>query len=68
MVSRERKQLLKAKSRVPRTLKVKMSRNYLNKVNKDWEKFGYIIPNNSSEAILLDKKNGNTLWSDAIVN
>ena len=44
-----------------------MSRNECNKGNKDWEKFGYKIPNNSSEVFLLDKNNGNTLWSEAIV-
>ena len=32
-----------------------MSRNEHNKVKKDWEKFGYKIPNNSKDALLLDK-------------
>ena len=52
---------------MPRYLKENMSRNEHNKGNKDWEKFGYKIPNNSSEVLLLDKNNGNTLWSEAIV-
>ena len=43
-----------------------MSRNDRNKVNKYRDKFGYKIPNNFREVLLLDKKNGNTLWSDAI--
>ena len=45
-----------------------MSRNEHNKVNKYREKFGYNITNNSRKALILDKKNGNILWSDAIVN
>ena len=63
---RERKQALKSKSNIPRALKTKMSRNDRNKVKKDQEKFGYNIPNNSRELLLLDKKNVNTLWADAI--
>ena len=43
-----------------------MSRNERNKVKKYREKFGYNIPNNYREALISDKKNGNTLWSDAI--
>ena len=66
MDSREKNKELKAKSKIPRSLKVKISRNERNKINKDQEKFGYKIPNNSREAILLDKKNGNTLWDDEI--
>ena len=51
---------------MPRSLKAKMSRNECNKVKEDREKFGYKITNNSRESLLLDKKNGNTLWYDAI--
>ena len=51
---------------MPRDLKEKMSINEPNKVKKYQEKFGYKIPKNSREAILLDKKNWNTLWYDAI--
>ena len=43
-----------------------MSRNEHNKVKKYREKFGYNIPNSSREALLLYKKNGNTLWDDVI--
>ena len=43
-----------------------MWRNERKKVNKDWEKIGYNITNNFWEALLLDKKSGNTLWYDAI--
>ena len=49
-----------------RALKSKVSRNERKKVNKDHNKFGYKIPKNSMEALLLDKKNGNILWFDAI--
>ena len=63
---REKNQALEAKSNTPRSLKAKISRNEHNKVNKDREKFGYKIPNNSREALLLDSKNGKTLWADAI--
>ena len=51
---------------MPRDLKAKMSRNERNKGKKDWEKFGYKIPNNYREALLLDKKNGNNLWAETI--
>ena len=61
-----RKQSLKDKSRNPISLKEKMSRNDIIKGKKDWEKFEYNISNNFREALLLDKKNGNSLWSDAI--
>ena len=57
---------MKAKSNIPRYLKENKSRNEHNKGNKDWEKSGYKITNNSSEVLLLDKNNGNTLWDDAI--
>ena len=43
-----------------------MSKNELNKVKKDRGKFRCNIPNNSREALLLDKKNGHILWADAI--
>ena len=58
---REGNQSLKAKSNIPRYLKVKMSRNYHNKINKNVEKIGYKIPNNSREVLILDKNNRNTL-------
>ena len=60
------KQVLEAKSNMPRSLKANMSRNDCKKVKNDWEKLGYNITNNSREALLLDKRNGNTLWDDAI--
>ena len=44
-----------------------MSINEWNKVNKDREKFGYMITNNSREALLLDDKNENNLYDDGIV-
>ena len=66
MARRSSKQALEAISKIPRSIKAKISRNERNKVKKDWEKFGYNIPNNSRKALLLDKKNGNTLWYDAI--
>ena len=52
---------------MPRALKSKISRNERNKVKTYQWKFGYKITNNSREALLLDNKNGNTLWSDVIV-
>ena len=57
---------MKAKSKIPRSLKAKISINARNKGKKDWEKIGYKITNNSREAILVDKKNGNNLWHDTI--
>ena len=57
---------MKDKSNIPRDLKAKISRNCCNKVKKDWDKFGYKIIKNSREALLLDMKNGNTLWDDVI--
>ena len=44
---RAKNQALKAKSKITRSLKANMSRNKSNKGNKDWDKFGYKIPNNS---------------------
>ena len=64
---RERNQALEDKANMKRSLKANMSINQRNKIKKDWEKFGYKITNNSSEVLLLDKNNGNTLWDDAIV-
>ena len=58
MTIRTRNQSLESKSKIPISLKAKMSRNKRNKVKKDLEKFGYKIPNHSREALLLDKKNG----------
>ena len=31
------------------------------------EKFGISLPTNTREALLLDRKNGNTLWAEAIL-
>ena len=58
---------MKAKLNMPRDLKSNLSIKKRNKVNREWEKFGCKIPKNSREALLLDKKNGNTFWADAIV-
>ena len=57
---------MESKSKMPRALKAKMSINKRNKVKKDRENFGYKIPQNYTEALLLDKKNGNTLWDDSV--
>ena len=43
-----------------------MSRNECNKVKKDWEKIEYKTPHTSRKIILLDMKNGNTLWDNDI--
>ena len=43
-----------------------MSRNERNKGKKGREEFGYKITNNYRGELLLDKKNGNTLWDYAI--
>ena len=45
-----------------------MSRNERNKRKKYREKFLYKTPNNTKEALLLDKRNGTTLWADIISN
>ena len=57
---------LKEKSKIPRSLKEKMSRNELNKGIKDRGKFGYKIPNNYREVFLIGKKNVKNLWADKI--
>ena len=54
------------KSKIPRALQEIISRNERNKGKNDQDKFGYKITKNSREEILLYKKNGNTLWDDAI--
>ena len=41
MARRERKKALKYKSKIPIAFKSKMPINECNKVQKDWEKFGY---------------------------
>ena len=53
---------------MPRDIKANISRNECNKVNIYREIFGYKISNNSREALILDKKIWNTLWSDNIAN
>ena len=53
MARRERKKALKSKSKIPRAFKSKMPINECNKVQKDWEKFGYKIPKMFNEALLL---------------
>ena len=63
---KERNQALKTKSNIPIDLKSKMSINERNKVKKYQEKFGYDIPKTFRETLLLDRKNGKTLWSYAI--
>ena len=60
---RSRKKSLKDKSRMKISLRENISRNERNKGNNDRDKFGYKIPNNYREALLLDKNNGNTLWA-----
>eukprot|EP00957_Ditylum_brightwellii_P003511 265943-Ditylum_brightwellii.AAC.1 len=48
-------------------VKKKLSRNAQNKKNKIQEKFRIKIPGNAKEALLLDKKNGNNKWDEAIL-
>ena len=67
MDRRAMKQAFKEKPKISRALKSKMPRNDHNKGKKYREKFGYKITNNSRKELLLDKNNGNTLWSEAIV-
>ena len=50
---------------MPRLLKEKIPGNKRNRGKKDQENFGYKITNNYREALLLDRKDGNTLWDDA---
>ena len=40
----------------------KISAHYLKKT----QKFGVKVPKSAKRALQLDKKNGNTFWSDAI--
>ena len=61
MAIRSRKQSLEEKSNIKISLKANISRNECNKANKDWGGFGYNIPSNYMEALLLYKKNGNPL-------
>ena len=66
MYRRGKKQELKDKSKIPRSLKSKISINEHNKGKNEREKFGYKVHYNSREVILIDKNNVNTLWDDAI--
>ena len=43
-----------------------MLRNERKKGKKYRERFGYMTPKESWEALLLDNNNGNTVWYDAI--
>ena len=45
----------------------RVSRNQKTKKKKDRVKFGIEVPNNVRHALLLDKKNKNTAWSEAIL-
>ena len=51
---------------MPIYLKANISRNERNKTKKYREIFGYNIPKNYREALLLDKNNGNNLWAEKI--
>eukprot|EP00957_Ditylum_brightwellii_P183720 13993559-Ditylum_brightwellii.AAC.1 len=46
--------------------KRKLSRNARNQKKKIREKFGVKILRNTKEALLLDKKNGDSKWAEAI--
>ena len=56
----------KSKSTVPRALKKKISKNARNQRKEMREKFGIKIPNNTREALLLDRMNGDNKWAEAI--
>ena len=56
----------KSKSKVPRALKKKISKNARNQRKEMREKFGIKIPNNTREALLLDRMNGDNKWAEAI--
>ena len=45
----------------------KLKQRGAKKYSKGKMKFGIELPNTVQESMALDKKNGNTLWSDAIV-
>eukprot|EP00957_Ditylum_brightwellii_P055153 4180021-Ditylum_brightwellii.AAC.1 len=47
-------------------IKRKLSRNARNQKKKIREKFGINIPRNTKEALLLDEKNGDSNWTEAI--
>ena len=66
MYRRSKKQVLKTKLNMPRSLKAKLAIKERRKVKNDQDKFGYKFPKNFSKARLLDKNNRNTLWDDAI--
>ena len=53
--------VLKKRERIISKIKLRSSK-YL----KKWQKYGIRIPKNVDDARELDKKNGNTLWMDAI--
>ena len=57
---------LESYTKYSKSPQAKISRNERKKGNKYREKFGYKIPKNSREVLLLEKKNGNTLWGVAI--
>eukprot|EP00957_Ditylum_brightwellii_P203109 15333253-Ditylum_brightwellii.AAC.1 len=48
-------------------VKKRLSRNVCNNRNKIQKKFGIKIPGSAKEALLLDKKNGNNKWAEAIL-
>ena len=45
----------------------RLSKNQRNLKKKDRVKFGIEVPNNVRHALLLDKKNGNNAWGEAIL-
>eukprot|EP00957_Ditylum_brightwellii_P009590 723517-Ditylum_brightwellii.AAC.1 len=50
----------------PNGIRRKLSTNARNQKKKIREKFGIKIPRNMKEALLLDKKNGDSKWAEAI--
>ena len=63
---RARKNSSEEKSKTPKALKTKISRNKCNKKIKFCEKFGIKITKITIEALMMDIMNNNTIWVDAI--
>jgi len=69
-VSRRNRQLMRGEvldtKDCQKEIKRKLSRNARNQKKKIREKFGIKISRNTREALLLDKKNGDSKWAEAI--
>ena len=59
---RVRKNVSEEKSKMPRALKTKLSRNKCNKKIKLSGRFDIKVSNSTREALMMDIMNNNTIW------